>query len=27
VPEKIFSPIKLITNDNVSDAGKYYKDE
>jgi ABC-type sugar transport system substrate-binding protein len=27
VPEKIHSPIKLITKDNVSDAGKYYKDE
>jgi Periplasmic binding protein domain len=27
VPEKISSPIKLITKDNVSDAGKYYKDE
>jgi len=27
VPEKIYSPIKLITKDNVSDAGKYYKDE
>lgn len=27
VPEKIYSPIKLITKDNLSDAGKYYKDE
>jgi ribose transport system substrate-binding protein len=27
VPAKIYSPIKLITKDNVSDAGKYYKDE
>ena len=27
VPEKLYSPIKLITKDNVSDAGKYYKDE
>ena len=27
VPEKISSPIKLITKDNVSEAGKYYKDE
>ena len=27
VPEKIYSPIKLITKDNVSDAGQYYKDE
>jgi ABC-type sugar transport system substrate-binding protein len=27
VPEKIYSPVKLITKDNVSDAGKYYKDE
>jgi ABC-type sugar transport system substrate-binding protein len=27
VPEKIYSPIKLITKDNVSEAGKYYKDE
>ena len=27
VPEKIYSPIKLTTKDNVSDAGKYYKDE
>jgi len=27
VPEKIDSPIKLITKDNLSDAGKYYKDE
>jgi ABC-type sugar transport system substrate-binding protein len=27
VPEKIYSPIKLITKDNVSDAGAYYKDE
>jgi ABC-type sugar transport system substrate-binding protein len=27
VPEKIYSPIKLITKDNVSDVGKYYKDE
>jgi ABC-type sugar transport system ATPase subunit len=27
VPEKIDSPIKLITKDNVSEAGKYYKDE
>jgi ribose transport system substrate-binding protein len=26
-PEKIYSPIKLITKDNVADAGKYYKDE
>jgi ABC-type sugar transport system substrate-binding protein len=27
VPEKLDSPIKLITKDNLSDAGKYYKDE
>jgi ABC-type sugar transport system substrate-binding protein len=27
VPEKIDSPIKLITKDNLSDAGKYFKDE
>jgi ribose transport system substrate-binding protein len=27
VPEKIDSPIKLITKENLSDAGKYYKDE
>jgi hypothetical protein len=27
VPEKIYSPIKLITKDNLSDAGKDYKDE
>jgi ABC-type sugar transport system substrate-binding protein len=27
VPEKIDAPIKLITKDNLSDAGKYYKDE
>lgn len=27
VPEKVDSPIKLITKDNLSDAGKYYKDE
>jgi ribose transport system substrate-binding protein len=27
VPEKIYSPIKLITKDNVSDAGEYYKGE
>jgi ABC-type sugar transport system substrate-binding protein len=27
VPEKIDSPVKLITKDNVSDVGKYYKDE
>jgi ribose transport system substrate-binding protein len=27
VPEKIDSPIKLITKDNLSEAGKYYKDE
>src|ERR1700676_3874992 len=27
VPEKIYSPIKLITKDNLPDAGKYYKDE
>jgi ABC-type sugar transport system substrate-binding protein len=27
VPEKIYSPIKLITKENVSDAGAYYKDE
>jgi len=27
VPETIDSPIKLITKDNLSDAGKYYKDE
>jgi ABC-type sugar transport system substrate-binding protein len=26
-PEKISSPIKLITKDNVSDAGIYYKEE
>jgi hypothetical protein len=25
--EKINSPVKLITKDNLSDAGKYYKDE
>ena len=27
VPEKIDSPIKLITKDNLSDAGKYFEDE
>ena len=27
VPQMIYSPIKLITKDNLSDAGKYYKDE
>jgi len=27
VPEKIDSPIKLITKDNLSDAGKYFKDQ
>jgi ribose transport system substrate-binding protein len=27
VPETIDSPVKLITKDNLSDAGKYYKDE
>ena len=27
VPQNIYAPIKLITKDNVSDAGKYYKDE
>jgi ABC-type sugar transport system substrate-binding protein len=27
VPEKIDSPIKLITKDNLSDAGKYFKEE
>jgi ribose transport system substrate-binding protein len=27
MPEKIYSPIKLITKDNVSDAGVYYKEE
>jgi len=27
VPEKIDSPIKLITKDNLSDAGKFFKDE
>jgi ABC-type sugar transport system substrate-binding protein len=27
LPEKIYSPIKLITKENLSDAGKYYKDE
>jgi ABC-type sugar transport system substrate-binding protein len=27
VPEKIYSPVKLITKDNLSDAGSYYKDE
>jgi ABC-type sugar transport system substrate-binding protein len=27
VPEKIDSPVKLITKDNVSDVGQYYKDE
>jgi ribose transport system substrate-binding protein len=27
VPEKIDAPIKLITKNNLSDAGKYYKDE
>jgi len=27
VQEMIYSPIKLITKDNLSDAGKYYKDE
>jgi ABC-type sugar transport system substrate-binding protein len=27
VPEKIDSPVKLITKDNLSDAGKYFKEE
>ncbi len=27
VPAKVDSPIKLITKDNLADAGKYYKDE
>jgi ribose transport system substrate-binding protein len=27
VAEKIDSPIKLITKDNLSDAGKYFKEE
>ena len=27
VPEKIDSPVKLITKDNLSDTGKYYRDE
>jgi hypothetical protein len=27
VPERIDAPIKLITKNNLSDAGKYYKDE
>ena len=27
VPQNIYAPIKLITKDNLSDAGKYYKDE
>jgi ribose transport system substrate-binding protein len=27
VPETIDSPIKLITKDNLSEAGKYFKDE
>jgi ABC-type sugar transport system substrate-binding protein len=27
VPQNIYAPVKLITKDNVSDAGKYYKDE
>ena len=27
VPEKVDSPIKLITKENLSEAGKYYKDE
>jgi ABC-type sugar transport system substrate-binding protein len=27
VSEKIDSPIKLITKDNVSDAGAYYKEK
>ena len=27
VPEKIDSPIKLITKENLSDAAKYFKDE
>ncbi len=27
VPQNIYAPIKLITKDNMSDAGKYYKDE
>jgi ABC-type sugar transport system substrate-binding protein len=27
VPEKTDAPVKLITKDNLSDAGKYYKDE
>ena len=27
VPEKVDSPVKLITKDNLSDAGKYYQDE
>ena len=27
VPEKVDSPVKLITKDNVTEAGKYYQDE
>jgi ABC-type sugar transport system substrate-binding protein len=27
VPEKLDSPIKLITKKNLSEAGKYFKDE
>lgn len=27
VPEKVDSPVKLITKDNLSEAGKYYQDE
>ena len=27
VPQNIYAPIKLITKDNISDAGKFYKDE
>ena len=27
VPEKIDSPIKLITKDNLSEAAKYFKEE
>ena len=27
VPEKVDSPIKLITKDNLADAGKYYKED
>jgi ABC-type sugar transport system substrate-binding protein len=27
VPEKIDSPIKLITKENLSEAGRYFEDE